>query len=329
MSYVPFQNADIICGRFIALLEKHGIHSPIGSALEDELLSLPKLLEIVKNPSIASGKDEAAILRSAAGIHDLAAKVLSIECLAEFSEFLPHLKLIGENKIPTASLIQNAQSASSDDTSRKIAELYLGCLAAHVGDQVRLDSPTAAKGDNPDVIFRATPCDGTAPRKWALAIKTISSTQGQTIFDRIAEGAKQIDRPECKADVGMVVINAKSALKHNALWDANFQSLQEAIDALKAQLCDLIAAAEKDREQSEWDQLFTGKVVRPILFMGQTLVHLATSAGDKTPTSVKMLAPYDANGLVDPQAHGLSYMMTHFMQTVLLGNPGGEGYLPS
>ena len=57
----------------------------------------------------------------------------------------------------------------------------------------------------------------TRKRCWALAIKTISSRSGQTIFERIADGAEQIDRKACIADIGIVIINAKSAIDHEAL----------------------------------------------------------------------------------------------------------------
>jgi len=57
------------------------------------------------------------------------------------------LRLIGETKVRAASLAQNASSSTHDDTARKLAELYIGSLAVHVGIDVALDSPTNAKGD--------------------------------------------------------------------------------------------------------------------------------------------------------------------------------------
>lgn len=330
MTLVQFQTADSIGDRFLSLLHEKAIQPAIGSSLEDELLSLTQLIEVMKNPSLVSGVGQQVdILRSAAGLHDLAAKVLAVASLPDFATFVPHLRLISETKIRSASLGQNATSGPQDDTARKIAELYIGCLAAHVGTDVVLDSPTNAKGDNPDVMFTLQEDNtGKPPQRWALAIKTISSQQGQTIFERIKEGAAQIDDPKCAAERGMVVINAKSALDHDALWGATFADLESAQKALGDQLDQLIDAADKDRPQPEWDELFTRKVVRPVLFLGQSLVRLPTPAGQLVPTALKMLKAYGAKGPLDHYGHRLAHDMNHWMQVVLLGIPGGAGYPP-
>ncbi len=331
MTFVPFHDADDISDRFLALLSRHNINPPPGSSFEDELLSLSQLVEVMKNPGLAHGANRVTLLRAAAGLHDFAAKVLSVEPLAEFTGFLPHLRLIAQTKMAPAALSQNMSSPYNDDTARKMAELYMGCLAAHVATQVDLDSPTAAKGNNPDVIFTATPtaCDvPQQPERWALAIKTIATNQGQTIFERIKEGGEQIDDPKCLAQKGMVVINAKNALDHDALWNGTFSNLQAAMDALGNQLDLLADNANTNRPQSEWDAIFLGKVKRPVLFLGQSLVSLPTAAGARTPTALKMLKAYGANGALDPTARGLAHCLNHFMQTILLGLPGTAGRQP-
>jgi hypothetical protein len=331
MAYVPFATAHEVGERFLALLHKHGIDPPAGSSLDDELLSLTQLIEVMKSPTRATGPNEAAILRAAAGVHDLAAKVLSVETIPEFPGFIGHLRLIAEQKVPAASLGQNASSGPYDHTARKMAELYLACLAAHAGTDVNVDHPTNAKGDNPDVIFTVEEVYvAKKARRWALAIKTISSRQGQTIFDRIKEGAEQIDSVRCQADVGMVIINAKSALDHDALWNpaVHFRDLQAAIHALGDQLEDLINSAAAQRHKSEWDGLFKGKVVRPVLFMGQSLVKLPTAASSQTPTPLKMFKLYDAQGTSDPVGMELAALMNDCMQTILRGIPGSNGQWP-
>ncbi len=321
MSFLAFADAEAIGDRFLALLYRHGIQPPSGSRVEDELLSLTLLMEIARDPNIVRPSARPAVLQAAAGIHDLAAKVLSVEPLKEFSQFLPHLKLIGERKIQTATLGQNAASPPSDDTSRKIAELYLGCLAAHAGTNVRLDSPTNARGDNPDIIFRLEPDSGRA-RDWAIAIKTISSTNGQTIFERIKEGAAQVDARACLADVGIVVVNTKSALDHQALWNVVFQNLDQANEVLTAQVKAIADAADKERPCEEWEAVFAGKVVRPVLFLAQTLVRISTSAGLQTPTALKMLVAHNPCGPADSEAYALVELLNYFMQKVLHGKPG-------
>ena len=72
-------------------------------------------------------------------------------------------------------------------------------------------------------------------------IKTlVSSRSGQTIFERIREGAAQIDRSG--AAFGMVVINAKNVIDHDAFWGPPppFARLDAAVEALRAQLRALI-----------------------------------------------------------------------------------------
>jgi len=331
MAFVPFQDADKIGDHFLDLLNRHNIHPATGSSFEDELLSLTQLIELMKNPNLAEGSRQVTLLRAAAGLHDFAAKVLSVAPLPEFISFLPHLRLIAQAKIAPASLSQNMLSPYDDDTARKMAELYVGCLAAHVGTNVDLDSPTAAKGDNPDVIFTATPTVSKVaqpPETWALAIKTISTNQGQTIFERIKEGAGQIDAPKCSAQKGMVVINAKNALDHDALSNAEFSNLNDAMDALGGQLESLTNNANINRPQSEWDAVFLSKVKRPVLFLGQSLVYLPTPAGELTPTALKVLKAYGANGTLDPTAYELARWLNHFMQIVVHGNIGNIGSLP-
>ena len=191
MTLVPFHEADDVGDRFLALLCRLGIEPPLGSDLEEELLSLTQLMEVAKRPSLAQGPNAIDILRAAAGLLDLAAKLLSVETLPEFENFVPHLQLIAKRKVRAASLAQNVASGPDDDTARKMAELYMACLAAHVGTDVHLDSPTNSKGDNPDVIFTIEPCQlVTQPQQWALAIKTIFSRHGQTIFEHIEEGVE-------------------------------------------------------------------------------------------------------------------------------------------
>jgi len=162
-----------------------------------------------------------------------------------------------------------------------------------------------------------------------LAIKIISASHGQTIFDRIEDGAQQIDAPQCPADAGLIVINTKNPLRRQELWDADFPDQASAQAALKAQLMELIRRAERDRPQAEWEGLFTGRAVRPILFMGQSVVRLPTSVGGpQTPTPLKMLLAHDARGVMEPQAKAIAYLLNEQMQRILRGIPGGPGQPP-
>lgn len=310
MTLVPFHNANSVGDRFLDLLHQHGIDPASSSMIEDELLSLTQLIEVTKNPHLAVGNDRLRVLRHAAGLHDLAAKVLSIQDFPEFPKCLDHLRLISKSK-QEASVGQLQAGKVSDDTGRKMAELYVGCLAVHCGEDVEFDHPTSAKGDNPDVMFRYR------KKLWALAIKTISTRSGQTIYERIKEGASQIDSAACPADTGMVVINAKDAIDHDALWEPAYNDLDEVSIVMDNELARLAAAACQDRPQSEWDELFTGRVVRPILLLGQSVARLQTPSGQDIPTPLKMLRMFTAGGSIDDTAHELATALNHYMQTIL------------
>lgn len=328
MVLVPFREAGHVVDAFLSLLKKHSINPPVGSQLEDELLSVTHLLDVAKDPSVAVGSKPSEVLCSAAGMYDLAAKILSCREFPEFERYLPHLRLIAKTGVPNARLGQN--SKSFDDTARKIAELYLACPVGHLGTEVELDDPdSGGGGDNPDVMFVLDEMEPPRRRKWALAVKTISSRAGQTIFERIADGAGQIDDERCSAEIGMVVINTKNALRHDLFWETEWADVDAAKDTLTKELRDLAEASNKDRPASEWHKVFSGKTVRPVLFLGQTVVRLDTPFSAETPTPLKMLFAYDALGEYCPTALGLVVEMNKLMQTIVQGKPGGNGYMPS
>lgn len=327
MTYVPFNNADIIADRFLALLSKLGVKPPTGSVIEDELLSTFRLVEVIKHPDQAQGGDAPRILRHAAGLHDLAAKILAAEPLPDFNQFEAHIRLLGAGARTSDTVLQNTKSPLANDTNRKITELYLACLAVHLGQGIKLDAPSGGKGgDNPDIIFNPDEDPG---RIWTLAIKSISGQSGQTYFERIREAAHQIDAPACSADVGMVVINIQNILDHDALWNTDFPTEQDACAALMAQIQNVIDKANKDRLKEEWDELFQGKVVRPILFLAQSVARVKTPAGPEMPTALKMICMFDAQGALNPKARKIAFIMNHMMQTILAGKPGAPDVQPS
>ena len=90
----------------------------------------------------------------------------------------------------------------------------------------------------------------------------------------------------------------------------------------------MVASASADRPQTEWDGLFKVKVVRPIIFMGQSLVRLPTLKHLETPTTLKMLKAYAAEGSCDPVGLGLAHELNEYMQRILRGIPGSPGHLP-
>jgi hypothetical protein len=317
MPFVPYQHAKDITDRFLELLANRRITAPAGTAVETELLSLVDLLDIWRDPKrIRNRQNEAPTIRSAAAIHDLAAKVLSSERLPDFSSFEEHLKMIAEAEEFT-TIGQIGLANALDDISRKMAELYVGCLAIHCGEQVVLDHPHGAKGDNPDILLTWE------KRRWALAVKTlVSARNGQTIFERIQDGARQIDA--CAADCGMIVINAKNVIGHNAFWTPPqpFRNLDAARDALRSELRALVDVADNGRQQAEWDALFAGKAVPPVIFIGQSVTYLPLGGGAEAPTPVKAMVTDACNRTLDPEGVELAECLNHWMQSILLGLPG-------
>jgi hypothetical protein len=129
LTIVPFSEANKIGDLFLQLLSDEGIKPPVYSDIEDKLLSLTQLIEITKNPELVSEPKQSSILRTAAGIHDLAAKVLSVASLVEFKNFVPYLRQIAEAKFPAddpkfpSPSMAQMQKGNYDDVSRKMAEL--------------------------------------------------------------------------------------------------------------------------------------------------------------------------------------------------------------
>jgi hypothetical protein len=317
MPFVPYATANDIADRFLELLAERGITPPAGTETETEFLSLTALLDIWRDAEgLQSMHDQPQIIRSAAAIHDLAAKVLAAESLPDFSSFEEHLKMIAEAKEFT-TIGQIGLADARDDISRKMAELYVGCLAVHCGEQIVLDHPHRAKGDNPDILLTWEGC------RWALAVKAlVSKRNGQTIFERIKDAASQIDASS--ADCGMVIINAKNVIDHDAFWSPPqpFTNLDQAEAALRADLQSLIDLAAVDRLQEEWDMLFDGKTVPPIIFIGQSVTYLPLGGGLEAPTPVKAMVTDECNRSRDPIAMELAYWLKHGMQVILRGHPG-------
>lgn len=316
MTFVPYAEAKNIADRFLALLHRLGIDPPQSTSLEDEFLSLTALLEIWSDPAQTENLLNAApILRAAAGVHDFAAKILCAERSAEFGSFQEHLKLIGSRKLRTFS--QNAAADALDDASRKMAELYIASLTIHCGEQIKLDHPEKSKGDNPDIILRYR------SRTWALAVKTLVSIRnGQSIFDNIANAAEQINRSAVYA--GLIILNVKNVINHDAFWNPPipFTDVERAIQALMGEVNAIADLADQNRDISDWDRVFTSKVVAPVIFVGQSVIRLPLDRQTIAPTQLKIMVPFARNRAPDNVGLELAHCLNHWMQLLVHGQPG-------
>ena len=306
-------------------MHSSGINPAVGSKIEDEFLSPLQLLESTRNLDALAGSPE--LLADAGGMYDFAATVLAVETQPEFKSFLPHLKLF-EAGAAFATAVQSKNGDIRDDVNRKLAELYLGTLAIHFAFDVELDHPVKSKGDNPDVMFKVEP-DGLPASRWALAIKTVSTRAGQTIFENIQKATKQIDATACPADRGMVVINLKNSLQHDQLWKSIYASLDAAQAALGRQMDELIAAVETGRPTSDWEPLFAHRAAPLVFYFAQAVIRLRLPDGKDVPTILKMAKLANPLGRQDPVAQTIALQLNEGMQTILRGIPGATGQMPA
>ncbi|CAG9273475.1 conserved hypothetical protein [Paraburkholderia unamae] len=322
MTFISYQEAEEIVDRFIGLLARHSINPPPGSGIEAELLSIVQMLQPGANPPTPT------LLPIGGGILDLAAKLLAISTQPEFNTFTPHLQLFASNA-PLATAVQTMPGQPTDDVHRKLNELYLGSLAVHLGHKVELDHPSAAVGDNPDVLFDLMSADGTATTRWALAIKTISTQSGQTIFERIQEASQQINAPRCPAERGMVVINTQGSLNHSDLWTARYGNVTEAITAVKQQIKALVDKAHAGRPISDWVGALYGKASPVVLYIGHAVVRVPTAISRSTPTVIKVAVTDQPSQQPDQLGMLVADRLNHYMQTINRGVPGGAQTEPS
>ncbi|WP_235569995.1 hypothetical protein [Lysobacter sp. Root916] len=308
----------------IDLLAKHGVTPPVDSRVEHELLAP---LEVMERARRARPQDiSIELLAEAGGMYDLAAKLLSIAGEPEFATFTPHLRLFAKPALYTSSL-QSKAGDPRDDAGRKLTELYVGALAVHFAHDVVLDHPQASQGDNPDVMFTTEDISGVRTR-WAIAIKSIASRSGQTIFENILKASKQINAETCSAERGIVFIAARGSIDHASLWATPFPTVDSAIQALRSELRGLAELAERDRTEADWHQAFTGKTSPLFLLSGQAVVQVATEAGP-VPTVLKMVLEHNPLERSDANALQVALNLNHFMQTIVKGIPGAPGQLPS
>lgn len=319
MSFTSFENAENIVNRFISLLHNYGISPAIGTQIENEFLSPLELLESTRN--LGGLVNDPKLMAEAGGMYDLAAKLLAVENQLEFQSFIPHLKLFGsENEFST--VVQSNKGDIRDDINRKLAELYLGSLAIHFSFNVQLDHPVNSKGDNPDVMFEIRPKEESSSSIWTLAIKTVSSRSGQTIFENIKKAAEQIDAPQCQANRGIVVINLKNSLDYDQLWATTYISLEDAKVALDNQMANLIAAANTQRSSSDWELLFANRTSPIVFYFAHAVVKICLPNGQEVPTILKISKLANPLDLKDDIAVSIVYNLNEGMQNILLGIPG-------
>ena len=140
------------------------------------------------------------------GIWTFLKKVVRLENHACFPQFVPHLALLNKGTV-----VQSKRAPVCQEATNKIFELLFALVLLDVSDEVILDHPSSAKGDNPDVLAMI---DGQC---WGFACKTIYGASGKTFYDNLKKGVEQIEVAP-KAQVGIVVMNFRNIINHEKCW---------------------------------------------------------------------------------------------------------------
>jgi hypothetical protein len=98
-----------------------------------------------------------------------------------------------------------------DEATNKIFELLFALALLDLSNEVVLDHPTLAKGNNPDILATI---DGQC---WGFACKTIYGSSEKSFYDNLKKGVEQIEAAP-KAQVGAVVISFRNILSHEECW---------------------------------------------------------------------------------------------------------------
>lgn len=190
-------------------LKEHNIAIASHGAFEEAALTLTELEQFRKDPmSCDCTLDPREKWRRAISLADLAEKILLVKTHPDFSQLVPHLKLLAG----MADLSQFSTTLKENQDNNKVFELYVGAMALHVFTQCAVDHPVESDGSNPDIMGKFN------GKLWAIACKAMHSKNPKTFCERVLEGVEQIE--VSAADRGLVVVNMKNTFDHDKLWPA-------------------------------------------------------------------------------------------------------------
>ncbi len=146
------------------------------------------------------------MLGRAAGWIDFVKLLVRAHQNGALGPFVEHLALLN-----TAQAVsQNVKIPMNDEASNKLFELFIALACLPFSEEVILDPPHNAQGDNPDVMIRVN------GRLWGFACKVLNGVSPITMFDRLEEGIHQIE--VSPADTGFVFFNFKNSIDHARSW---------------------------------------------------------------------------------------------------------------
>jgi hypothetical protein len=204
--FIGFSCMESTTNQFEQLLGEHGINIENGSTLEDVILKIKKISDYSGEPiSIDTDQKIRQDFTEAMGISDFMVKIYNHRNHKDFKKLLPHLRLLNCSSAP-----QNMKSATTDQGSNKLFELYIALLCMSISNDVDLDDPENSKGDNPDVMFSWNNV------RWGIACKVVHTKSRKTIIERVLEGYEQIARSS--SEKGIVIVNFKNIVDINKIW---------------------------------------------------------------------------------------------------------------
>ncbi len=286
--------------RFERALNRLGVEIQPGSELEAVCCSVIEVLgkhekSIDRDPS----EDVRVVFREVLGFWTFLKKIVRLQDHPLFETFLPHLELLNKG-----TLIQNTSIVACQEVTNKVFELLFALALLDVSENVLLDHPDLAKGDNPDILATI---DGVC---WGFACKTVYGQSGKTFFDNLKKGIEQIEAAP-NAHIGIVVFNFRNLIDHGAFWPIlNIEELQsgkvlepvfaavENVEAFAAnQIWDsLIRKRDQVAQEIELPNVlntFAGQKALPgFLAFAQTCAAKATPIGP-IPTSIVTLSVGD------------------------------------
>lgn len=303
---VTFEAVEAEVQKLESLLAELGIELPPGSDLaqqtRDAFAVLYYSVFAEERPAMAR-EQEIAAGAALSGLGDLATKINRARASEHFSTLKPHL----ENMIKGA-VRMNVKSPVTDDAANKNSELYVGCLALGAGMGVELEDPvTSGGGKNPDVLLNSGGND------WSIAVKASHGPSAPSIFANIKKAVEQIERSERD---GLVFVNLKNVVSHDALAKASpFPNPAAATKAVAQQVDAITARLRAEIVDEDWIELFTGRRAKAIVaFMAQITVS-AYVGGVPMFVPVKVMrgrpfppAPEDASQLTGADAAAWSLL---------------------
>lgn len=290
---------------FEAVLGRFGIRIQSGSELEGACCSVLEVLGKNENAHICDPQEDIRLVfTEILGIWTFLKKIVRLESHPGISQFAPHLALLNKGTVG-----QNKRAAVCQEATNKIFELLFALVLLDVSDEVILDHPSSAQGDNPDVLATI---DGLC---WGFACKTIYGASGKTFYDNIEQGVEQIEAAP-KAQVGIVVMNFRNIIRHEECWPilnkAEYLNGAEPIIAAYERPDEFVASHILEVVTQKYNQvvaeiglpnvmnLFAGKKALPaFLAFSQTCTGKVTALGPIPKSIIKL----DIGHFGDIQAH--------------------------